>query len=69
MVYWLACGASYRVTAHIFALPLATACRTVHKVTEKMMTILHGDICFPKPEEMEEVGSGFVCLVIQDLYI
>ncbi|XP_054463368.1 putative nuclease HARBI1 [Anoplopoma fimbria] len=61
-VYWLACGASYRVTADIFAMPLATVCRTVHNVVEEMMTILHRVIHFPKPEEMEEVGAGFVRL-------
>ncbi|XP_054456751.1 putative nuclease HARBI1 [Anoplopoma fimbria] len=57
-VYWLTCGASYRVTADIFAMPLATVCRTIHNVVEEMMTILHRIINFPKTEEMEEVGAG-----------
>uniref|UniRef100_W5KYU0 DDE Tnp4 domain-containing protein n=1 Tax=Astyanax mexicanus TaxID=7994 RepID=W5KYU0_ASTMX len=61
-VYWLACGASYRVTADIFAIPLATVCRTVHNTVEEMMTIFHRVIHFPKPEEIEEVGTGFVRL-------
>ena len=34
-VYLLACGASYRVTADIFAMPLATVCRTVYNVWRK----------------------------------
>ncbi|CAK6957497.1 putative nuclease HARBI1 [Scomber scombrus] len=53
-VYWLACGASYRVTADNFAMPLATVCRTVHHIVEDMMIILHSAIHFRKPEEMEE---------------
>nr|XP_040019160.1 uncharacterized protein LOC120809426 [Gasterosteus aculeatus aculeatus] len=61
-VYWLACGASYRVTADVFAMPLATICRMVHNVVEEMMTIIHRIIHFPKPEEMEEVGAGFAHL-------
>ncbi|XP_016376726.1 putative nuclease HARBI1, partial [Sinocyclocheilus rhinocerous] len=58
-VYWLACGASYRVTSDTSSMPLATVCRTVHNVVEEMMTILHKVINFPKPEEMEEVGADF----------
>ena len=61
-VYWLACGASYRVTADIFGMPLSTVCRTVHGVVEEMMAILHRVIHFPKAEEMEEVGAGFARL-------
>ncbi|KAL1268450.1 hypothetical protein QQF64_033813 [Cirrhinus molitorella] len=61
-VYWLACGASYRVTAGIFHMPLATVCRHVHNVIEEIMTILHRVIHFPKPAEMEEVGAGFAHL-------
>lgn len=61
-VYWLACGASYRVTADVYAMPLATICRMVHNVVEEMMTIIHRVIHFPKPEEMEEVGAGFARL-------
>lgn len=60
-VYWLACGASYRVTADIFTMPLATVCRTVHHIVKEMMIIHHRAIHFPKPEEMEEVGDSFVC--------
>ncbi len=36
--------------------------RSVHKVVEEMMTILHRVIHFPKPEEIEEVGAGFAHL-------
>ena len=61
-VYWLACGASYRVTADIFGMPLATICRIVHNVVEEMMTILHRVIHFPKLEEMEDVGARFARL-------
>ncbi|XP_034564172.1 putative nuclease HARBI1 [Notolabrus celidotus] len=61
-LYWLACGASYRVTADIFSMPLATVCRILHNLVEAMMAILHRVIHFPKPEEMEEVGASFVCL-------
>lgn len=61
-VYWLACGASYRVTSENFSMPLSTVCRTVHNVVDEMMTILHKIIHFPKAEEMEEVGGGFARL-------
>ncbi|KAL3999951.1 T cell receptor alpha chain V region [Sarotherodon galilaeus] len=61
-IYWLACGASYRVTADIFGMPAATVCRIVHNVIEDMMGILHQVIHFPKAEEMEEVGAGFARL-------
>ncbi|KAL6113731.1 uncharacterized protein ACO6RY_11939 [Pungitius sinensis] len=61
-VYWLACGASYRVTADVLAIPLATICQIVHNVVEEMMTIIRRVIHFPKPEEMEEVGAGFARL-------
>ena len=61
-VYWLPCGASYRVTADAFGMPLSTVCRTVHGVVEEMMAILHRVIHFPKAEEMEAVGAGFARL-------
>ncbi|XP_046886055.1 putative nuclease HARBI1 [Hypomesus transpacificus] len=61
-VYWLACGASYRVTSNAFSMPVATVCRAVHHVVEEMMTILHRIIHFPKADEMEGVGAGFVHL-------
>ena len=50
-VYWLACGASYRVTADAFGMPLSTVFRTVHGVMEEMMAILQRVIHFPKAEE------------------
>ncbi|XP_070844135.1 putative nuclease HARBI1 [Chaetodon trifascialis] len=65
-LYWLACGASYRVTADKFAMPLATVCRIAHKIIEEMMTILHRVIHFPKAEQMEEVGAGFAHLAGHD---
>ncbi|XP_062421496.1 putative nuclease HARBI1 [Pungitius pungitius] len=61
-VYWLACGASYRVTADLFGIPLATISQVVHNVAKEMMTIIHRVINFPKPEEMEEVGADFARL-------
>jgi len=61
-IYWLACGASYRVTAEIFSMSTATVCRIVHNVVEEVMTILHRVIHFPKPEELEVVGAGFARL-------
>lgn len=33
------------------------------------MTILHRIIHFPKPEEMEEAGAGFVCLAGCDSFL
>uniref|UniRef100_A0A3B3UQ93 DDE Tnp4 domain-containing protein n=1 Tax=Poecilia latipinna TaxID=48699 RepID=A0A3B3UQ93_9TELE len=61
-IYWLACGASYRVTASIFSMPTSTVCTTVHNVVEEMMTILHQIIHFPKEEELENIGAGFAGL-------
>ena len=61
-IYWLACGASYRVTSEIFFMATATICRIVHNVVKETMTILHRVIHFPKPEELEEVGAGFARL-------
>ena len=61
-VYWLACGASYRVTADAFGMPQSTVCRTVHGVVEEMMAYLHRMIHLPKAEEMEKVGAGFARL-------
>ncbi len=61
-LYWLACGASYKVTADTFDIPLDTVCRIVHHLMEEMMTILYRVIHFPKPNETEEVGAGFVRL-------
>ncbi|CAL8378232.1 unnamed protein product [Gadus morhua 'NCC'] len=58
-VYWLACGASYRVTADAFGMPLSTVCRTVYGVVEEMMAILHRVIHFPKAEEMEGLGKQY----------
>uniref|UniRef100_A0A8C2JXU0 DDE Tnp4 domain-containing protein n=1 Tax=Cyprinus carpio TaxID=7962 RepID=A0A8C2JXU0_CYPCA len=62
LLYWLACGASYRVTADAFAMPTSTVCRVVHNVIENMLKVLHRIIHFPGPQEMEEVGEGFACL-------
>ena len=39
-MYWLACGASYRVTADAFGMPFSTVCRKVHGVVKEMMAIL-----------------------------
>ena len=61
-VYWLACGALYRVTSDAFSMPMATVCRAVHHVVEEMMTILHRIFLFPKADEMEGVGAGFAHL-------
>ena len=61
-LYWLACGASYRVAGDIFCMPLATVCRVVHRIIDKMMDTLHRAIHFPKEEEMVEVGAGFARL-------
>ena len=47
-LYWLACGASYRVAGDIFCMPLATVCRVVHRTINKMMDSLHRAIHFPK---------------------
>ena len=59
-VYCLACGASYRVTADAFGMPLSTVCRTVYGVVEEMMAILHRVIHFPKAEEMEGLGVALL---------
>ncbi|XP_058468810.1 uncharacterized protein LOC131443306 [Solea solea] len=67
-VYWLACGASYRVTADIFDMPLSTICRIVHKTVDNMMTIIHQVIHFPKHEELEVVGSGFARLADHEAF-
>lgn len=61
-VYWLACGASYRVTADIFSIPQATVCRTVHNVVDELIKIIHRVIHFPKQEEMDEIGASFAHL-------
>lgn len=76
-IYWLACGASYRVTADIFGMPVSTVCRVVHKTVDNMMGILHRSVYtvshpgllivhrvihFPQPEDLEQVGSGFARL-------
>ena len=54
-IYWLACGASYRVTADLFAMATATVHRVVHNVVEEMMTIYPRAIHFLKAEELEEI--------------
>lgn len=58
-LYWLACGASYRVTADIFGMPLSTVCRVVHKVVDALMGVIHNVISLPKRHEVEGVGIGF----------
>ncbi|CAI5638877.1 unnamed protein product [Oreochromis niloticus] len=65
-IYWLACGASYPVTANIFSMPVATVCRIVHNVIEEMMKILHRVIYFPKAEAMEKVRAGFARLAVNE---
>ncbi|XP_029949288.1 protein ALP1-like [Salarias fasciatus] len=68
-IYWLACGASYRVTADIFHIPLATVCRIIHKVVDEMMSIIHNVIHFPRQEEMEDIGAGklFPSIILQGI--
>ncbi|TNN30137.1 hypothetical protein EYF80_059712 [Liparis tanakae] len=36
-IYCLACGASYRVTADTFAVPMSTVCRIVHNVMKSSL--------------------------------
>ncbi|XP_030266715.1 putative nuclease HARBI1 [Sparus aurata] len=67
-LYWLACGASYRVTSNVFSIPLATVCRIVHRVVDDMMTILPRVIHFPRAEEMAEVGAGFAQLANHEAF-
>ena len=61
-IYWLACGASYRVTADAFSIPLSSICRIVHRTVEALMTILHRVIHFPQNHQLVEVGAGFTRL-------
>ncbi|KAJ8333393.1 hypothetical protein SKAU_G00414010 [Synaphobranchus kaupii] len=46
LLYWLACGASYRVVADKFSIPLPTVCRSVHRMIELLLGILHRFIHF-----------------------
>ncbi|KAL7398437.1 hypothetical protein ABVT39_010016 [Epinephelus coioides] len=65
-IYWLACGASYRVAADIFGMPLSTVCRIAHNVVEEMITVIHRVIHFPKHEETE---AGFEHLAGHEAFL
>lgn len=58
-VYWLAHGISYRVAARAFSVPKSTVCRVVHRIAQSIMDSAHKVICYPKQEELEDIGKGF----------
>ncbi|KAK7915498.1 hypothetical protein WMY93_011259 [Mugilogobius chulae] len=62
IVYWLACEASYRQSVEVFDITLSTVCRVVHKILNKMMSIIHQVIHFPTGEEIKGIGAGFARL-------
>lgn len=59
-VYWLAHGLSYRVVSSVFGVPKATVHRVIHKVAQNIWVKLKNVIFFPRPEELQAVGQGFV---------
>ncbi|RXN30258.1 methenyltetrahydrofolate synthase domain-containing isoform X2 [Labeo rohita] len=59
-VYWLAHGLSYRVVSSVFNVPKATVHRIIHKVAQNIWVKLKNVIFFPRAEELQAVGQGFV---------
>ncbi|XP_031696714.1 putative nuclease HARBI1, partial [Anarrhichthys ocellatus] len=59
-LFWLACGASYRVVSRVFGIPPSTVHRIVHRFTEEVVAIRHQVIHLPStPEDLEAVSRGF----------
>ena len=61
-ISWIACGASYRVTADIFQMPQATVCRAVHQVVDEVTERIHSVVHFPTQEEVQDIGADFAVL-------
>lgn len=59
-VYWLAHGLSYRVVSGVFNVPRSTVHHIIHKVAQKILLHLSLAISFPRTEDLQEVGQGFV---------
>lgn len=69
-LFWLACGASYRVVSRVFGMPRSTVHYIVHRVTEEVVAIRHKVIFLPKtPEHLEEVSRGFAGLARHRAFI
>ncbi|XP_059390186.1 uncharacterized protein LOC132123529 [Carassius carassius] len=62
-LYWLACGASYRVVSQAFGMPRPTIHRIIHRVADEVIAILPKVVVLPKTEEhLIQVGAGFASL-------
>ncbi|XP_052445479.1 putative nuclease HARBI1 [Carassius gibelio] len=62
-LYWLACGASYRVVSQAFGMPRPTIHRIIHRVADEVIAILPKVVALPKTEEhLIQVGAGFASL-------
>uniref|UniRef100_A0A9J8DDJ6 Putative nuclease HARBI1 n=1 Tax=Cyprinus carpio carpio TaxID=630221 RepID=A0A9J8DDJ6_CYPCA len=61
-LYWLAHAASYHVVSLAFDIPKSTVHDIVHRISRAVIFILRRVIAFPTPDDLEEVGAGFVQL-------
>jgi DDE superfamily endonuclease len=58
-LYWLACGACFRVVAVSFNIPRSTAHRVTIKVLNETVALVHQVIVLPVGEQVEATGEGF----------
>lgn len=61
-LYWLAHAASYHVVSLAFDIPKSTVHDIVHRICRAVIFILRRVTTFPTPDDLEEVGAGFVQL-------
>lgn len=63
LLFWLASGASYRVVARVFDMPLSTVHRIVHRAMDDVMAVRCLFIHLPRTlEEVGALGEGFAHL-------
>lgn len=58
-LYWLACGASYRVTGVSFEISRYSVRTIVHKMLDLFINVSKKIIKLPRPEEYETIGHQF----------
>ncbi|KAH7958575.1 hypothetical protein HPB49_002904 [Dermacentor silvarum] len=65
-LFWLGCGAAFRVVAACFNIPRTTTFRMVTSVLKLMVKRVNKMVYFPKPECLPQIEAGFCTMSKND---
>jgi len=58
-LFWIGCGASYRVVGRTFGIPRTTCFKLINDVLERVISLLNSVIALPTNDEIIEIQQGF----------